>query len=526
MIRKKAFYLELRLRGEIVEGRPEMTFFSRKEKYDIRWILDALERAAGDRRIVAAILKVERPELGWGRLQDIRRALEKFRRSGRPAWLYMESGGNKEYYLATGADRILMPPTGNLDIVGLNAEVTYFRSLLDRLGIEPDLAQIGRYKTAGEIFTRSSMSDEQREVLNSLLDDLFEQVLDACEQGRKLSRDQWRQIIDGAPYTARQAVELGCIDRVAYEDEVEPLLQAELGGKLKRLPFEKYSPRDGFLRRLLLRRPKVALVHVVGPIASGETRRTRGRRIITGSETISQFLGHARKSRAIRSVVIRVDSPGGSALASDIIWREIQLTRQKKPVVVSMGDVAASGGYYVSLGAQRIFAEPGTLTGSIGVIGGKVNLEGLLQKFGIQRESVRRGTHAQFFSFSRSFTDEERTRLQQMMEEFYRHDFLKKVMESRGLSESEAEQVAGGRVFTGRQSLAHGLVDSLGGLNQALDEAKRLAGIPERRRVRVVQYVRRRRLRDLLGLDWAPATSRLFEREPFLALMPFHLDIF
>jgi protease-4 len=397
-VRKKKLYLDLLLKDEIVEGHPESSFFSRKSKTALHEIVEILQRAAGDRRIAALLLTIEPLDSGWARLSDLRRALSKFRQSGKPIYCLMQDAGNSEYYLASACSKVFMPPAAHLRLVGLSVEAFFLGEVLDRFGIQAQIQSIGEYKSAAEMFTRTGMSAPAREQIEALLDDSFDELCRALLD-RGFSREEMAEQINHGPYTAREAVERKLLDGICYQDEVPEKLKGELGEKILPITAGKYSKRDGFLKLLCtFRRPRIAIVNVVGHIDTGESRRNQAGRDVAGSDTIRAFLDHAEHSRRVRAIVLRVDSPGGSGMASDLIWRKILLVGKKKPVVVSFGDVAASGGYYISAPAWRIVAEPTSITGSIGVLAGKFVAREVMNRLAVHRESIQRGAHAGYES--------------------------------------------------------------------------------------------------------------------------------
>jgi protease-4 len=538
--RRKRYYLELQLKDEVVEGKPEQSFFSRKAKTALLDLVRLLEAARRDRRVAGISLKLESLTAGWARLSNIRRALSRFRESGKPIYCYLVSGGNAEYYVASACNHVFMGPAGALSLVGLASEVFFLREVLDRIGIEPQIFSVGEYKSAGEMFTRTEMSQPAREQWDALLDDYSREFCQALASGRGCTVEEMQAKIDRGPYSAREAVREQLLDGICYEDEVEEKIQAEFGPHVRAAGYGKFIPHDGLIKRwLTFRRPQIALMDVLGIIAGGESRRDRAGRPVSGAATIAKFLEHAQKSRRIAAVVVRIDSPGGTGLASDVIWRRMSLLAQHKPVVISFGDVAASGGYYISAPGCTIMAEPNSITGSIGVLGGKFAATGLLSRLSVHRESILRGKHSQFGSLFTPFSASEAERLQQQMQEFYREDFIKKVAGGRRIAEEDVDRAGRGRVWSGMAALKQRLVDTIGGLDDAVAEARKRAGIPERKKIRLVHYVRRRRLRELLMPDISPQlmgsipdqASDLLEilhqlrDSPILLLMPFWVRI-
>jgi protease-4 len=539
-VRKKRAFLELLLKDEIVEGLPEYSIFSRRARTALHDILDALHYAVKDPKVTGLLLTLESLDSGWARLSNLRRALMVFRRSGKPIYCYMQEGGNAEYYLASACDRIFMPPAAHLHLVGLSVEVFFFRDLLERFGIDARLQSIGEYKSAAEMFTRTNMSPPAREQLESLLDDHYEELCSGI-QGRGFTREQTASLIDSGPYTAREALTQRLLDGVCYRDEAIDKLKEQLGARTYPIPAHKYFTGDGLFKRLLtFRRARIAIITIAGHIASGESRRNQAGRSISGAETVGRFLDHAGQSRRVRAVIVRINSPGGSSLASDLVWHKISLVTRKKPVVVSFGDVAASGGYYIASPASHILAEPTSITGSIGVLGGKFVARELMNRLAIHRESLLRGEHAAYESLFSEFSPGESERLNAHMLEFYREDFLKKVAGGRKMDEDAVEQVGRGRIWSGRQAKEHNLVDEIGGISEAIQQARRLARIKDSKKIRVIHYCRRRRLWERLMPDirspftagiLPPSTLDAIEtieslrKQEILLMMPFHIRI-
>ena len=512
--RKKRLVLQVRLEDEVVETRAEPPFLARSPKSDLRRMTLAIRRAANDRRVGALILRFAHPEIGWAKAASLARAIRAFRSAGKPpkppkppkpVVAFLEGAGNLDYALACSCDVLIAHPGATFDLVGLQAESFYFKDVLDRIGIEAELDAVGEYKSAAERFTRRDMSEAHREAVGALLADLSEQMELAIAEGRGLSAERVRKILDDGPYLAQEALELGLVDRIGQEDACESHLRELLGVEVIVHPHTRYPTQDGWLRRMLgFRRPQVAVVYAVGVIASTGARRASPSPRIVSPRGLGELLTRVRKSRRVKAVVLRVDSPGGAAVASDLIWREVARTREEKPVVVSMGDVAASGGYYIATAADAILAEPSTLTGSIGIVGGKVVARRLLDMLGIRRETLSLHRRAGFRSPTRPFTSDERAKLREHLRFFYEKLFVPRVAEGRRLSLEAVEEVARGRVWTGRQGKERGLVDELGDLEDAVALARQKAGIPPEQKVNVVTYAKRPRLRELLsvGVPW------------------------
>jgi protease IV len=470
------------------------------------------------------------PDSGWGKVQELRDAITRFRKSGKPAYAHLEISGNKEYYLATACTKIYAVPTALLDVTGLHSEVMFLRNTLDKLGVEAQFEGVGKYKNAPNQFTETGFTEAHREQMEALLDSVYQQYVAAIASARGKTPDEVQAIVDGGPYEGRDALQAGLVDELLYEDQIEDRLKAERVTPGRYVRSAKGFGLDG--------RPKVALVYAVGEIIPGESQGGGLGGEMAGSDTVAGAIRDARKDDSIRAIVLRIDSPGGSGTASDVIWREVGLARKSKPVVVSMGDVAASGGYYIGMGSDAIVAQPATITGSIGVFGGKFSLRGLYDKIGINKEILSRGERASMFTEYRPWTDEERARIRTLMVAFY-NDFVGKVAEGRKKSFEDVDAVAQGRVWTGSDALRHGLVDRLGGMDVALDLAKEKARIGRDQEVNLVVLPERKGFLDLLlerqeegALDSVPSDARVLLRwvrllrdSQVLARLPFDLKI-
>jgi protease IV len=486
-------------------------------------LLLQFKKAKVDDRIKVIILDVKMSGAGWGKSEEIRDAIADFRSSGKPVYAYMEYAMDKEYYLATACDKIYLAPPGELFINGLAADVLFFRGSLDKLGIYPDMVQVGKYKTAVETFTRKDMSDANREFMNSLLDDLFNRYVEAVAKARGKSPEDVRAIIDDAPYNSARAKELGLIDGVAYTDELQKELKTKLGYKesdeLRVVRGSAYSQVEpGSLG--LDKGEKIAVIYATGSIGSGKSENSPGGEQSIGSDTLSKAIKDAGDDKSIKAIVIRVNSPGGSGLASDIIWHAVEAAKAKKPVVISMSDVAASGGYYISTGANKIVAEPSTITGSIGVFAGKPVLKGFYDWLGISNEYILRGKQAGIFRESEKFTPEERAKFEEFVKHTYYEDFVPKVAKGRNKTPEYVDSVAQGRVWTGAQGKERGLVDEFGGLDRAVEVAKDLAKIPKDKGVqRVILPYPRTLLQELLS-EGDETRIKAKQQQAVLAALP------
>ena len=367
--------------------------------------------------------------------------------------------------------------------------MSFYRGTLDKLGIEAQFEGVGKYKNAPNQFTERSFTEPHREQMEALVGSLFDTYVAGVAEGRRLEGPVVRTIIDQGPFRAEEARAAGLVDELLYRDQVEERVPGQRLDPARYVRSSRGFGLDG--------RPKIALVYAVGDIVPGESQSSPFGGGLAGADTIVRGLRQAREDSTVRAIVLRVDSPGGSGTASDAIWREVALARRVKPVVASMGDYAASGGYYVAMGADEIAAQPGTITGSIGVFSGKFSLRGLYGKLGVSQETVRRGHNATLFSSWEPWSPEERARVRDLNEAFYA-TFVAKAAEGRKKKPAEIEAVAQGRVWTGREALAAGLVDRLGGLDAALVAAAGRARIPKGQEVQVVVLPQRRGLLEAL----------------------------
>jgi protease-4 len=488
----------IRLTGDLSEApvNTESLFGVAGENFQSK--LDRIQKAKTDSKVQGLFLEFDGVAIGWGKVDELRRAIADFRKSGKKAYAYIESGAAKDYFVGLACDEVVMPESGWLMLTGMRAEVTFYKDLLDWIGVKADMLQMGDFKGAAEPLTRSSMSEEFRSQLKKVLDDYYEQsyvgTIVASRPDKKWTAAQIKELIDNGPYGAKAAAAAGLIDRVAYRDQfvesLKPTLQAEEVkveknyGRSKKEEIDFSNPFS--ILKLLAPakpaasdKPKVAIVYAVGEIVTGKGGDSLLGGELVGSTTFIEAIRQAEADKTVKAIVIRVDSPGGSALASDLIWNE--LVRCKKPVVASMSDVAASGGYYISMAAKKIYAEPGTLTGSIGVVGGKLVLGGLEDKIRLKTEVIAHGVNSGLFSLEKPFSESERKVITALMRETY-HQFLDKALRGRQqagktLSREDLEKLAGGRVWTGRQAKANGLVDELGTLDDAIATAQELAGV-------------------------------------------------
>ncbi len=539
--------LQIELTGHIAEaGVLGFLPFRRPVAPDLFGLTTLLRWAREDEQISAVVLVIDNLDTGWARLQNLRRSIQALRQAGKYVLVYLAEGGTQEYYLASAANAVAMAPAGHLTVTGLAAETMFFKGALDKLGIEAQVTQAGQYKSAGEPFTRTSLSEPHREMMNSLLDDLYDQIVEGVASTRNTDKTTVRDLIDQGLFLPHEAQEAGLIDHIGYEDDIPPWLESREGQTEKAgqadgvnaaesvriIEADAYLRRRGrLMRRQALRYPpaRIALMTVGGTITRGETETGSDGIQSTGSSSVIRDLRHIRENPDIAGVLIRVSSPGGSGLASDLVWHDILQTKEEKPVIISLGDVAASGGYYIALAGTTVFAEEGTVTGSIGVIAGKAVLQGLYTQLGLDKEILTRGKRAALFSDYLAFGPAEQERMNNEIQSFYR-DFVKKVAQCRSLSYEAVDACAQGRVWSGRQAAARGLVDRIGGLEEALAELKYRVGLPDYWPVGVERFPKPAsllRFPSLLrrlplggrvhGTDWP------WERDRIWAILPFSL---
>ncbi len=492
--------LVLRLSGELTEGGPDEGFpWPGTRRPTVRSIVENLGKARRDSRIRGVILAPSGLQASyWAKLQEIRDALIDFRKSGKPASAYLEYGGDREYFLATGCDRIYLVPSSPLDVSGLAMYELFLRGTLDKIGVYPDMYRIGDYKTAWNQVTQKGFTPAHREMDESLNSDMYDQFVRAIADARKKTPAEVRTILDQGPFLPEDALRAGLIDDVAYEDQIEDKLKAAEGRAPRRIDLDDYS-RVSAASVGIGTGPRIAVLYVTGTITSGRSGYDPTSGGVAGSETIVESIRRIRDDSSLRAVVVRIDSPGGASVASDIIWRELVVARDRRstvPMVVSMSDLAASGGYYVAAAAPTIVAEPGTLTGSIGILGGKMVIAGTLEKLGLGADSVFNGRNAEMASPFRRFTEEQRAKYEEQLQAFY-DDFVEKVAQTRHMTPERVDALGQGRVWTGQQAKQLGLVDALGGLDRAIAMAKQAAKIPADREVEIVMYPPRRSIYEL-----------------------------
>lgn len=526
-------YLDIPLSGSVAEVAPPnaiASFLLGTKPLAVHDFWMNLRKAKVDGRIQAVLLRLGLLQCDWAKASEMREAIFDFRRSGKKIYALIEEAPDfdMEYFVATACDRIILHPLGWLGVNGLGGYVPFLKSALDKLGVRAEFEHVEEYKTAANMFTEKGFTPAHREEMESLYSDLFAQYVATAAKARGKTEPEFRALVDRGFFQGEKAKAAGLVDDCLYEDQVQDLLRRD-GRPLARVRFDDYTRVKPASVGLDTGRNKVALVYAVGMIMTGESLPQ-----IMGGSTVARWIRTARKDASVKAILLRIDSPGGSSVGSDVIWREVTLAKKMKPVVVSMSDVAGSGGYWIAMSATRIVAQPQTLTGSIGVLAGKFSIDGLLTKLGVTSEKLVFGEKADVFSPFRPFTPDERKVLKEEILWTY-EQFLARAAEGRGLTRDEVDAVGKGRVWTGRQARDLKLVDELGGLTMALGIAKKEAGIDADEDVRLDVWPRKRSfwqsvfgrpgirldLRSAAGRDKILETVRLMNQTKIWAVMPF-----
>ena len=507
--------LVLRPSGDMPEVLPQVILGN--DDLTVRAYVELIRKAKGDSRIKGILLRpggISSPF--WAKLQEIRSALEDFKTSGKYVYAWLEYAGDREYYLASVADRVYLLPSASLDLTGVATYEVFLRGTFDWIGTYPDFLHVGDYKTAVNTYLEKSYTPAHREMSQSLNRSQYDHLVQTIANSRKKPEVEVRALIDQGPFQPEDALRVGLIDDVAYEDELDDLTD-DLDNT-RYIDAEDYA-QVSWEATGVVRRAKIAVINAVGVINSGTSGFDPVNGAVIGADSLVEYIREARADRSIRAIVLRVDSPGGSSTASDVIWRELSITREnQRPVIVSMSDLAASGGYYIALGGDAIVAQPGTLTGSIGVYTGKFVTTGTLDKLGANIESTSHGKHAEIYSPDRRFTPEERAKVQASMQLVY-DQFIERTAAARHMPPEKVDEVAQGRVWTGAQAKQLGLVDELGGLYKAIDLAKQRARIAAEEEVQVVVYPPRRSLYEVLAEELQSPVGRLRSAHASDALM-------
>lgn len=485
--------LELDLEHEVIEYQPDdpIAKAAGSERLVLHDLTMTLERAESDPKVVGLVARMGASKLGVATIQEIRDAIVRFRKKGKFALVFSETfgefaNGTGSYYLATGFDEVWMQPSGDVGIAGLYLESPFLRGVLDKVGVKPRLDHRKEYKNAMNMFTEKSMTPAQREAMTKIGDGIYSQMVRAISESRKLTVEEVRATIDKGPLLGSEALTAKFVDKLGYHDEFYAEAKQRAGQGAQLLYLHKYRERAEPLHK---KGPRIALIYGVGGVARGKSSfDPLSGDVSMGSDTVAAGFRAAIADKDVKAILFRVSSPGGSYVASDVVWQEVGRARKAgKPVVVSMGNVAGSGGYFVAMAADKIVAEPGTITGSIGVLGGKMVPSELWEKIGLSFEAVQFGKNAGFFSMNRDYTPEEWARLQAWLDRVY-EDFTSKVAQGRKLDKQRVLEIAKGRVWTGEDAKGIGLVDELGGLHTALRLCKQLGQIADSQDVELKTY--------------------------------------
>ncbi|UCF05494.1 MAG: signal peptide peptidase SppA [bacterium] len=485
-VKKKAVVVDLH--GPLHEYYPHLSpdlVFGKREP-TLTEIIGCIDHAAEDDRVEGLIVRAMISEAGVAKCEEIRAAIHRFRETGKLVVAFSPLLVNRHYLVACAADSIFMPPSGYLMVQGPAFSTMHIRGMLDKLGISPNIHRIGDYKSAAEFFTETRNTPEVREMMQWLLDDFHNGFITTIAEERGVEAATVRGWVDHALFSPQRALETGLIDGIRYWDQVDTMF-TEGGAKL--VPMRDYIRTEGIMQSSVFFQG-VAVIHAQGTITMGESGFDFASGPTTGSSTVARELRRARKNDRIKAVILRVDSPGGDGLAGDMISREVELTARTKPVVVSMSDLAASGGYEIAYRADRIVALPGTITGSIGSITGKFNMRGFYDKIGLTKDEVGSGGKSLIFSDYRDFSEDEWAVVDEAHWAFYRN-WIEEIARFRRMRIGEIDSIARGRVWTGAQALERGLIDEVGGLERALEIACELAEIDDPARVSVIHLPRR-----------------------------------
>src|SRR5271165_4199749 len=495
--------------------------------------LDAIDSARTDSRISGIVVRIAPLSTGWGKLEEIRAHLLAFRASHKPSICYLgyDGVGNPEYYLASACEQVWLVPSNSVSIRGMMAEALFFRGTLDKLKIVPEFYHVAEFKTAYNTFTEKKFTPPHREEVESVLRSIYDQYLTGAAAARGIDRAKFESFVNAGPLLTNDAVADRVVDRLGYWDQVQDYFKSRYHG-WNPISLNRYR---AFLSDDGIGSDKIAVVHATGLIVSGESQTTPGGGFVMGGDSVASDIRNARNDASIRAIVLRIDSGGGSVVGSEVIRREVELAQGQKPVVVSMSDVAASGGYWIATPAAKIIADANTITGSIGVLTGKLNLSGLYNLLGISTDYVATSDNATLFSDQQNFTPQQEAYIQKSLDETYAQ-FTEGVAKGRHMSVEAVDKIAKGREWSGTQGKDMGLVDELGGFDRAIEVAKDLAHIPASESIRIVRFPEEKSLfEELLQREKDTVTeSRSIEEtvrrlvgvmDPVQARVPYELHI-
>ena len=488
--------LILNLEGAVPEQAPvdvAIPFLQQQTPLTVLDTWKLLRRAASDTKVKALVLEPRGIDAGWAKLEELRAEILAFKQSGKPVYAYLRNATMREYYLATAADKIYMAPEDELDVKGLRAELTYYKGTLDKLGVSMEFEHVGKYKDAPDEYTKTGPSPETLETTNEILDQYYGNMVQVIAEGRKLPPGAVRGVIDQGPFIGKNALDSGLVDGLIFEDDMLTQLNGQLKTTLKKIGAHSYSKATAAAPA---GQARIAYVTGDGEITRGDPGEDVSSSGITAFGMV-KVLQEVANDSSIKGVILRIDSPGGDGIASDDILHEMKLLSKKKPVLISMSDLAASGGYFIAMTGDPVLAYSNTLTGSIGVFFGKVNLSGLYDKIGLKKELLTRGRFAAIDSETKPLSPEEKDKVQKEIQVFYR-GFVERVAEARKRPYDQVEPLAQGRVWLGTQAKMNGLVDEIGGLDRAVEMIKQRTNIPVSEQVTLVTYPPRRTLLELL----------------------------
>jgi protease-4 len=489
--------LVLHLEGELPEQPPvtlPIPFLEEQQPMTMVETWQLLRKAAVDSRIKALVLEPRDLEVGWAKLEELRASIVAFKKAGKPVYAYLRGAGTKEYYIATAADRVFMAPEDELDVKGLRAELMFVKGTLDKLGVQMEFEHVGKYKDAPDMFTRTAPTIETLEVENQILDQYFGDIISVIAEGRKKQPEAVKALMDDGPFVGKSALDGGLVDELLFEDEMYGKLKdAAKLESIKKVGEKDYSKVevagvDG--------KTKIAFIVGQGEITRGGTNDSIGSDGITATGLV-KLLRQVENDSSVKGVILRIDSPGGDGIASDDILHAARSLSAKKPLIISMSDLAASGGYFIAMTGDPVVAYPNTLTGSIGVFFGKVNLKGLFDKVGLATYTLKRGRFADIDTTTAPLDDEQRAKLRREIETFYK-GFVDRVAAGRKKPYDTVEPLAQGRVWLGAQAKQNGLVDELGGLDRAIELVRDRAKISSSEKIVLVTYPPKRSVWDVL----------------------------
>jgi len=481
-------YLQITLGGSLPEYNPSdaLSEYIRGSSLDLKKIRQSLKMAEVDDRIKGVVLNIGFLRTGFAKLAELHQLIEKFQVSGKKVYAYFDYGLTRDYYLASVCDSIFMAPGGTLLITGIAAEMTFYKGLLSKIGVEADFEHVGEYKNAPDMYTRQTMSDYQKEVIDDILDSRYNHLIQAISKNRGIGLEKIRYLIEEVSgFTPEEAMQENLVDGIKYIDEVKDLLKGNLK-RISRISASEYALVDPASVGLEGEK-RIAVIYCTGTMMGGEDGSDPVFGRTMGANRVIRDVNRAAQSSSIKAIILRINSPGGSSLAADEIWHAIAEAQKEKPVIASISDMGASGGYYIALGADTILAQNLSLVGSIGVYAGKFSLRNLYKKIELNNVYIKRGKNSGIFSLGSKFTDSERKVIQRMISDFY-FKFVMKVAENRNRTYEEIDQVARGRVWNGLKGIDIHLIDMIGGLDEAVDIAKDLADIEDETSIRLIYF--------------------------------------